>query len=58
MFGSATHRGEDLQVGFRLGAQGILDPLTILVKHPADDPATPLELAPPDLLQLLRKAQF
>src|SRR2546425_10155895 len=53
MGGSAAHRGEDRQGGFRLSAQGILHPLTIFVKHPSDDPAAPLELTPPDLLQLL-----
>src|SRR5262252_1785135 len=58
LFDSAAHCGEDLQVGFWLRAQGILHPLTILVKDPADDPAAPLKLAPPDLLQLLFQAQF
>jgi hypothetical protein len=31
MHGSATHHGEDLQVGFGLSAQSILDPLAIRV---------------------------
>jgi hypothetical protein len=49
--GSATDRGEDLQVRFRLGAQGLPDPLAILVEHPSNAHAAPLKLATPDLLQ-------
>ena len=55
--GSATHRGNDLQVGLGLSAQGIFDPLAILVKHSSNDQAAALELAPHDLLQLLLEAQ-
>jgi len=54
--GLAAHHGEDLQVGFRLCAQGILHPLAVLVKSPSDDPAAALELTAPDLLQLLLEA--
>ena len=56
--GSAAHRGEDLQVGFWLSAQGIFDPLAILVKHSSNDQAAALKLAPPDLFQLLLETQF
>lgn len=55
---SATHRGENLQIGFWLGTQGIFYPLAILVKHPSDDLTAALELTPPDLLQLRGGADF
>jgi hypothetical protein len=58
MGSSAAHRGEDLQIRCRLSAQGLLHPLTRLVKHSPNNLPAPLELAPPDLLQLLLKAQF